>query len=232
MKRHPAPTLVAVLFLFAAATGRAQTASQKSEPPPPRPQITAPIPVDQGRLEGGVYSNDFFGFSFSVPRGWVAQDVAARKVILDEGRKIVEEGATAQKKLGVEAAMNRTFFLLSVSKHDPAKPAPDFNALLLCVAERVPTAIVKTEADYIALSLRTLQGSAAKAELSGPVRTETVGGVTFAVAEVKMTVGPAIAAQRYYAKLMKGHALSFVYTYVDEADLKSFEEVLKSLKFK
>jgi hypothetical protein len=103
---------------------------------------------------------------------------------------------------------------------------------MLCLAERVPTAVIKTGADYVALMRRTLEGTAAKAEMTGPTRTERLGGVAFTVVDMKLSAGPAVTAQRYYVTIMKGHALVLAYTYLDEADLKTFDEVVRSVKFK
>jgi len=233
MKRLLAATLNAFFILAAAGSGRAQTASPTVRPPsPPGPSRASPS-VDQGRLEGGTYSNDFFNFSFAVPQGWVAQDAAAKKAIMDEGRAIMTDGADARKKAQTDAAMARTVFLLSVSKYDLSAPPPDFNALLLCIAERVPTAVIKSEADYLRMSLRSLQGTRAQVEMAGPVRAERIGGVTFAAADVKTTTpGTTVAEQKYYTAFRKGYALVMIYTYVDEGDVKAFEEILKSVRFR
>jgi hypothetical protein len=235
MKRLLTTTVLTALLLATAAPGLAQTRRRKSAPPPPKDiAVIAPvqIPVDQGRLEGGVYSNDFFGISFTTPPGWFTQDAEAKKRIVDNGMEVVGEGASARKKAEMEAAMKRTYFLVSVSKYDPSTPGTDFNALMMCIAERVPSAIIKTEAEYIRMSLRALQGTSARATMAGPVRTVKLGGVNFATADVKMTLGPMVAVQRYYVRLMKGHAFALVYTYVDDADLKPLEELLASVKFK
>ena len=235
MKRHLAPTLVAALFLFAAAAGRAQTGSQKVEPPPPPPLMEVPsgqIPVDRGRLEGGTYSNDFFGVSFTVPQGWVAQDPVMKQRILDTGKEIIGKNATDKKVAGIESSLKRTYFLLSVSKYDLSQPPPGLNAVIMCMAERVPTAVVKTGEDYIASMIRVTEGTAAKIELNAPVRTERQGGVPFAVADAKLTTPSAVAAQKYYVMIKNGYAFLLGYTYVDEADAKAFADVIKSLKFK
>ncbi|HEX6185987.1 MAG TPA: hypothetical protein VFZ44_19010 [Pyrinomonadaceae bacterium] len=237
MKKLLTITALTVLLLAAAAPGRAQTRRKRKAPPPPPPTIAviAPVkqvPVDQGRFEGGVYSNDFFGLSFATPEGWFTQDAEAKKRIMDTGMEVVGEGATARKKAAMEAAMKRTHFLVSVSKYDPSAPGPDFNALLMCVAERVPSAVITTEAEYIRMSIRSLQGTSAQATMTGPVRTVKLGGTNFATADVKMTIGPMVAVQKYYVRLMKGHALAFVYTYVDDSDLKPLEDLLATVKFK
>lgn len=254
MKRLLAATLISFLFLPAAGAARTQAVGD-NQPPPPAPTklpegapedqapvsqgrlptVTPqkPVPVSQGRLEGGTYSNDFFGISFSIPQGWVAQDAAARQAIIDSGKKIFESGKnTARERAGVEASVQRTVFLLSVSKYELGAVRPDFNAQMSFLAERVPTAVVKTGRDYLTQMMLVAKNSSANLELTGPVRAEKVGGVSFAVADAKLTIGVAVAAQKYYSTIIKGHALLFAFTYSDEADAKTFEGLIKSVRFK
>ena len=231
MKRLLTTTLIALLLLAASNTGRAQNGGAAAQPPP-RPAAQGQTIISQGRLEGSTYSNDFFGVSFTIPKDWVTQDLAAKQAIVDRGREIVHEGANEKKKAALDAAMNRTYFLLSASKYEQNAPSPDFNALLMCVAERVPTAVIKTESDYITVAMRTLQGSSAKATVEGPVRYVQIGGAKFGLANVRMTIGGMSAMQRYYVRLMKGHAFVFIYTYVDEQDEMILDEFFKSVKFK
>lgn len=235
MKRVSVTTLLAVLLLAGSAPSRAQTSGQQSELPLSSPISDGPTgetAVDRGRIEGGTFTSDFFGLSFALPQGWVAQDAAARKAVIEEGKKIVNEGASARRKAGLEASLERTSLLISVSKYDPTTPRPAFNASLLCYAERAPSAIVKTGRDYIDAMLRGFTGTGAKMELLGPVRSERLGGVAFTAADIKVTAGPYVVMQKYYVTVMKGYALVFTYSYVDEADVKTFDELIKSVKFK
>jgi hypothetical protein len=235
MKRILTTTLIAALSLSAAVTARAQTRRRKAPPPPPKEMaVIAPaqVSIDSGRLEDDTYSNDFFGFSFSVKQGWVALDAATRKVVMEAGREVMQEGVAPKKKAQLDAAMGRTDILISVSKYDVNTPRPEFNAMMMCMAERVPTAVIKTGRDYVAAALRALNETAAKAELVGRARDVTLGGTPFTVADVKLTVGPRVIAQRYYVRLMKGYALAFSYTYLDEEDLGALDEMLKTVRFK
>ncbi|HEX8291000.1 MAG TPA: hypothetical protein VF570_04540 [Pyrinomonadaceae bacterium] len=232
MKRHLTKTLLTVTLLAAAVPARAQTGGAQPPPRPAASAVPADTPDDHGRLEGGTYTNGFFGVSFTVPQGWVAQDLAAKQRILDMGKEVVSEGAPEKKAEGIEASLKRTYFLLSVSKYDLTRPPPGFNALMMCMAERVPTAVIKTGEDYIASMIRITEGTAAKIELTGPLRTERVGGVPFTVADAKLLMPSGSAAQKYYVMVKNGYAFTLGYSYVDEADAKAFADVIKSVKFK
>ena len=233
MNRDLTNTLLTLTLLAAAVPARAQTGNTPPPPSPPAVAVgTADSPDEKGRLEGSTYTNDYFGVSFNVPQGWVAQDAAMKQRILDTGKEIVVQGATEKKVAGIESSLKRTYFLLSVSKYDLSKPPPGFNAIIMCMAERVPTAVIKTGEDYIVSMMRTTEGTASKIELNGPVRTERVGGVPFAVADAKLTTPAATAAQKYYVMIKDGYAFMLGYTYLDEADAKAFADVIKSVKFK
>lgn len=233
MRRVLTTTLLAALSLAAADPASAQTRGAAKVQPTQRPAAAqGAAAVDLGTVEGDTYSNNYFGLSFSIPRGWFVQDMEMRKALVERGKEIVGEGATNRKMAELEASVARTVYLLNVSKYDPRAPGAGFNAQIACLAERVPTAVVKTGADYLTLMTRTAQGTGAKLELTGPIRTEKVGAVTFAAADAKLTVGPGAAAQKYYVAIIKNHALMFAYTYVDEADAKAFDDLIKTIKFK
>jgi len=235
MRRLLTQTLLATLFVASmTSAARAQSTRQKSAPPP---RATIQIdpefanPLDFGRIENGAYSNDFFGFSLMLREGWFVLGADDKKKIADKGRQVIEESAPQKKKAGLEASLARTSVLLSTSKYQPGTPRPEPNAMFVCVAERVRTDLIKTGADYLSQGQRSLSGTATL-EFVGPVRTEKVGGVEFTVADLKLTVGSVVRTRRQYVRIMKGYALVFAYVYLDEADLKTFDELLGTVKFK
>ncbi len=233
MRRLLPPALVAVSLLAAAHVCRAQTGKAKP-PPAPIAQIELPrgrVRADQGRLEDGTYSNDFFGVSFSIPRGWVVQDVATQQALLAASKEIAEEGATERKKRELEASLRRGFFLLSVSKYALGAPAPAPNAQLVCMAEG-PLPVGMTGDDYLAAVLKLAPGTGAQVELTAPSRTEGIGGVPFTAADVRLTTSRFVVTEKYYVTVRRGYALMCTYAYRDEADLKALDEILKSVRFK
>jgi hypothetical protein len=222
-------TSVLTLLLLTAAAG--QTGPAQQGPPPPPAPLEAEQ-TDPGRLEGEKYTNDFFGVSFSVPRGWYVQDSAARRATLEMGKDALTANADQRKKAQMEAVVARTNVLVSALKHSPYAVTPGFNAHFACVAERVPTAVVKTGADYIQMSLAVTRGSPIKMELMGRMRSERLGGRLFTAADVKTTLPQGVVVQKYYVMLNKGHALTFIYSYSDETDLPALKGILGSVAFK
>ena len=83
-------TFVLTLLLLTVAAG------QEATPRPPAPPEAGQ--PDPGRLVGERYTNEFFGVSFSIPRGWFVQDSAARRVMLEMGRDAITANADQRKK--------------------------------------------------------------------------------------------------------------------------------------
>lgn len=222
-------TSALTLLLLTAAAG--QTRPAQEEPPPPPAPLEAGQ-TDPGRLEGEKYTNDFFGVSFSIPRGWFVQDSAARRATLEMGKDALTANADQRKKAQMDAVVARTNVLVSALKHSPYAVTAGFNAHFACIAERVPTAVVKTGADYIQMSLAVTRGSPVRMELIGRMRSERVGGRLFTAADVRTTLPQGVVVQKYYVLIDKGHALTFIYSYSDETDLPALKGVLGSVAFR
>ncbi|HLM56642.1 MAG TPA: hypothetical protein VK422_11055 [Pyrinomonadaceae bacterium] len=219
------------LLLFNAAAG------QRPDPPPRKVRVQAPrelvveAPIDLGRVEGRRYTNDSFRISLSAPEGWVVHDSQRSRAILEMGKDVVLGNADEKKKAAAEAGLARTAVLFSASKLPPGSTA-GFNAGMVLVAERVPTVVVKTGADYVQMMQRVMQGSPVRMEVQGPLRVERVGGASFTAADIRLTTPAGVAAQKYYVRVADGYALCLIYSYVDEADLPAFKAILDSVAFK
>lgn len=235
MKRVPTTTLLAVLLFAGGAPGRPQAGGQNVQSPPPPARVGVPpgqVSDALGRFEDGRYINDFFGVSFTVPQGWAVQDLPARQILLEMAKDVIEEGASAKKKRDFETSMNRAGMLFSVSKYPLSAPPPGPNAHFVSMVERLPKGVALTGDGYLAAVFRLAPGTGVKPELVGPARTVEVGGVSFTAADVRITMGAAVIQEKYYVTIRKGYAFMFTYAYLDDADLKTFDEILKSMKFK
>jgi hypothetical protein len=226
--RHLTKTAISAVLLLSSIAGVAGCDIRATAQTPP----PAPKPIDLGRVEAGKYVNDFFGLSLSIPQGWAVQGAFEKRVIVEYGKQTLETNADERKKVGVEADLARSAFLLSLTKYPLYPPPTDFNAHFALVAERIPTAVVKTGSDYFDAMLRTAQGSGAKLEPRGPVRSLKLGGVAFSVMDAKVTVTRGVVAAKFYVTLRKGYAFLFTFEYNDEDDAQSFEGIMNSVRFK
>lgn len=223
--------IIRVALLFTSLALGAEAAPAQAQPPPPPPPAPLQVkPPDVGRLEGVNYVNDFFGLSLAVPQDWIFVGGAQRNAVMDESVKLLKsEDARRQQQL--EASVRRSTILLGLTKLPPGS-TESFNASFMLVAERVPTAVMKSGADVIRAMEEGLKSTPIKAEFQGPIGTERINGADFGVATVRTTMPHGVYMQKFYVTVRKGFALQFVYTYFDEADVPTFEALIKSISLK
>lgn len=198
-------------------------------PPAPRQTVTAdPLGPTTATFEGETYHNRYFGLRFETPQKWVLVEAATVKGFVEEGRKVASGG---DEKLGKQlgASADRTINLLTIAKHPIGSPQP-FNATFSCMAELIPTAIIKNGPDYLNTMLRTFAKSQVQMEPQGPIRTEQIGGASFGVLTAKLTAPVGVFMQKYVVTVRKGYALVLVYTYFDEGDVRTFDDIVKSVE--
>lgn len=186
--------------------------------------------LDRGRVEGATYTNEYFGFSFDIPADWTVHDTLLVRQIEDGAKNVFRGEQDARLKRELEAAVERTTMLLSTSKYPPGSPEP-FNATLVCAAERVPTAVVKTPADYYRLALHSLRLSREiDVQVVEPFRTKTVGPHTFGLYTLRLSFNLGVTVQRQLVMVKGPYVFGLVFSYADESDAKTFEQVLASVR--
>jgi hypothetical protein len=184
---------------------------------------------DVGKISGGVYSNEFFKVQLNIPAGWSVNGEVAKERVLKAGRNILkpEDEKTQQ---GLEESVKRTTQLLMVSRYPMGSAAK--NSSFSCVIEQLPPAAqVKTSRDYLAQMSRLFKSSTMPITVEGGSRTEKLGGVEFDVLDISFQLPSGKIPQRYYVVLAKGYSLAFIVTLFDEADRKTTDEILGSIKF-
>lgn len=225
-----------VLWLCGPDAG-AQTIRKLAQNPPraktlppaePQTRLGDPVGPRSATFEGETYYNRYFGLRFNTPQKWTLVETAAVKGFVEEGRKVA---AGDDEKLGkaLGASAERTINLLTISKHPIGSTQP-FNATFSCMAELVPSAIIKTGPDYLDTMLRTFARTQVKMEPQGPIRTQQIGGASFGVLTAKLTAPVGVFMQKYVVTVRKGYALVLVYTYFDEGDLQTFDDIVKSVE--
>lgn len=199
----------------------------KGAQPPPRPIDTKP--PDTGRLDGARYVNDFFGFFVEVPQDWVLMDAFTRGDIKRRAKEIIgTEGSEKQEQ--INASIERTTILFGVSKFPPGSTQP-FNASFSLIAERVPSAVMRNGADVLRAMQRTFRDARLDVEFQDGIRETKMGGADFAVATARVNIPAGSFMQRHYITVRKSFALQFTYTYLDESDLATFDEIMRTVKF-
>jgi hypothetical protein len=226
-------TAVALLVLAAhlalAPPAAAQAGGVAQGPPPPQPAPAA-RPLDRGRIEGSTYTNDYFGLSFTIPAGWSVHDTPSVQQFQQSAKGIFRDEKNPQLKQQFEAVIEKTTTLLSASKFPKGSPEP-YNALLICAAERVPTALVKSPEDYYKLMLQSFRLSKeVDVQVVEPFKAKTIGATTFGLFTIKMTFNLGVTVQKHLVMVEGPYALGLVFGYAEEEDVKTFEQVVSSVK--
>lgn len=219
--------LIVCVGFAAEARGQLKGDPKGAQAPPPRP--VASVPPDAGRLDGARYLNDFFSFSVEIPEDWALMDAFTRDEVKRRSKDFVNaEGE--EKKRQIDASIERTTILLSVSKHPPGSPQP-FNANFSLIAERIPSAVIRNGTDVLRSMERVYRETQIDVKFQGGIREMKIDGVDFASATTRVETPAGVFMQRYYVTVRKSFALMFTYTYLDESDLAAFERIMKTVKF-
>jgi hypothetical protein len=182
---------------------------------------------DLGKYEGGKYVNDFFGLSFTPPP-WTASS-AERNAKLNDDIKALAATDDARKQAQLNDSVERSRILLSMTKLPPGTPA---NASLMLVAERVPLPGIKTPADVFGRLEASFKSTQFKVEFESAPRDVRLGGAEFGVATLKSTSPYGVFRQKVYITMRKGYSLQFFFTYLDDADLPTFDAAMKTVVIK
>jgi len=223
------PLLFLILVALLSMEAMGQTESTSHTPTPsPSPANGPSQAFDLGQLDGVDYVNNSFRLSLSIPRQWVVATAQRRAEFDEQVKKMVN--APEQKKMAeVEKSIERSKTLLRITKLPEGEPN---NAQFALIAERRPSPLIKNGQDVIEMMRRGMQGTNFTLEFLEEVRSETLSGVEFGVANVKVTSPYGVYRQRVYITVSGEYALELFFTYLNDADLASFEEILKSVKFK
>lgn len=183
-----------------------------------------------GTIEGLTYFNQFFGLKLTIPGGWQVQDASRKQMITEKGKELMhaeDKGEQAQ----IEKSIDNTLNLLTISQY-PLGSAVPFNPVFICGAEKIPaTAGPVKDADYISSLKEAFQYSKVPVQVERETYFEAVGGVSFAVVDVKLNPPAGAVNQRYYTHIKKGYALFFILTYQTEEQLRPQIDILKTVNF-
>lgn len=236
MKIFALAVLSLAACLNAAVVAPAQTGQGGAAPPPPVPRaksIGAPgLAVDLGKVEGRTYTNEQFGVSLDAPAGWTVLDAATMKAIQENAKSIFRDEKNAAVKRGLEEAVDQTTPLFIASKFPPGT-VTSFNATLVCAAERIPTAVIKTPRDYYDTMLHSMKLSQGMdVKVVEAFKVKRIGATDFGTYTLKITSNVGIMMQKQLISIKSPHAFGIVFTYTEEVEAAAFDKIVGSIKAK
>lgn len=179
-------------------------------------------PLDTGRIENGIYTNDFFKFSVNIPPGWhIANDLTEEYLAEEGGRVITPEGAPEGA-----AFVN----LLTVFKHAPDLgkiPNPGF----CWMAENTEDISNVTATKCLTAIKQYLTDSDIEASFPKGIYTARLDKQNFEVMDVELKTDHATATQKYYVTIKKGYALFCIINTTETTKNAAIEKMIKSVNF-
>jgi hypothetical protein len=186
--------------------------------------------LDSGKLEGSVYTNQFFNMQLTIPSGWAVMGEAGEKDLRQAGDQTVKSSNPFTEH-GIKKSEERTVQLLGVSKG--AWGVTPLNSSFICMAEQIPMlSPISRGSEYLAQMKKMFQYSSVPMRVAKDVYPVTIGGVEFAALGVATGGGLREVQQTYYAYVTQGHALAFIVTPFSDEDRDVLEGVIKSVTFK
>lgn len=227
MKKSLITILALIVVMFCAIAAQAQPGGVQQEAKPPirvgprSPQTPA---AASGVVTDSVFQNDYFGLRITIPPGWTVQGDDVKQKVKETAKNVIVPKSD-QNKVELEAAVERTLNLLTISKFPLGEPG-QLNALVMVVAEAVPLAA--TGPAYMkdlkaALKQTTVPVTVADGEV------ETINGVRFYTVTATLTPGEAVIRQKYYVILKKGYALGLITSIISESDTDLVNGIMKTV---
>ena len=185
--------------------------------------------IDFGVVENSVYRNDYLGFRIKLPAHWSMQDREAQKRIAQTGGNLLA-GDDKNLKAMIKASELQSVQLLAVFKHPVGTPVP-FNPSIACVADRISHMPgIKSGKDYHFHTRRVLEAGQIKVSFPKEVSSENLGGKSFDVMHVEMSLNVTVR-QKYYAAIIRGYAFVCIASFTTPDDERELNAILGTSTF-
>lgn len=186
-------------------------------------------PDDGGAVFKGVYTNDYFHFSFRYPRDWSVHGTDANQMIRDIAReKSKRTGALGDS---TEAILKQTYQLLTVFRYPVGTPDIDYNPAVIIIAENISHAPgIITGRDYWRNTLPVLVKLGAQVKSDEPT-VVLYGGREFYRLDYATEVNGKVIHQSSFVNVDHRFALAFGFLSADEQQLEQMIKAMDSLTF-
>jgi len=187
-------------------------------------------PIDFGKFENNVYSNNYFNMHISIPQSWYVMDDEVRIELMKKAVKTVV-GDNENLQAVAKASDLKNLSLILASEKPPGASVGS-NPSLLVMAEKVKHLPgMKRGSDYHFTTKKIFEKSAVKPSYPKKIYETSIGSLNFDVLEITFEMGQTQYFQKQFAAIYKDYALLIALNYRNEADLKKLEEVLQAVTF-
>ena len=186
--------------------------------------------VDEGDIDGNLYTNRFYGLAYKFPEGWTPHGDKTKKHIMEVGKGAVAGDNDLEKSV-YQAAEKRTQMLLTVFKYPLGTPADDNDGVTLMSEDVSFAPGIKTGKDYLQIMAKGLTASKVPIELQGGPTELTVAGQTFYRQDAVLTVRSRQVYEAFVTTIVKEHALAFIFIAMSEESRAGLVKTLDTAHF-
>jgi len=187
-------------------------------------------PIDFGKFENNVYSNNYFNMQISIPQSWYVMEDEMRIELMKKAVKTVV-GENENLQAVAKASDLKNLSLLLASEKPPGSPIASNPSLLVMAEKAQHLPGMKRGSDYHFNTKKIFEKSALKPSYPKEIHETSMGTVHFDVMEITFNMGQTTYFQKQFATRYKDYVLLIALNYRDEAGLKKLEKVLQSVIF-
>jgi hypothetical protein len=163
-------------------------------------------------VRNGVYSNQYFGFSFRYPRGWT---VSSRNLA---------------RHIQVERPDAKTYPLLMVSRYPFGKPGVRSNPTVMVFAENISNTGISDGFDYWQVNRPVLERIGAAFKTERPTEV-TIAGRQFYRQDLVIDLRIMVVHQATFLTISRGYVVAFAFQSTDEQQVEQLITSMDTLRF-
>lgn len=189
-----------------------------------------PDSFDYGKVEGNVYTNSYFNFSFAMPEGWEVMDNTVMDSLREKTQQELEQSDPELAKT-VKAADVRTANLITVL-YNADTSFWAFSPNLNFIAENVKIAMqIKNGEDYLESAKKNLGDLEFSIEFKGDIYPVMIDGVQFHAFNIINHYSGLDIKQSYYAAIIHDFAFTFVASWVTDTQREILDRAIAEMHF-
>ena len=187
---------------------------------------------DYGKIENGVYTNDYFDFNIPVPQNWDVRNDEQVQQLQKKGSGLIS-GNNKELEAKIDEADVNTIVLLTVFKNKEDTSAVKFNPSFILLCENLQgSPDIKKGKDYLDHAKYLMQQSKMPYQFTPEYFTEKVGNKEFDRMDAVLDGQMGGIQQSYYSIIDKGYALSIIISFVDADQKIELKGIINKIKFK
>lgn len=184
-----------------------------------------------GKVDDGVFNNDYVEMSLNVPEDWNIVEDQVRQQMEVMAAQLLAEDSEALADIDLEEI--RVYNMLFLFKY-PLEKQEKFNPSMLSVVERFEDESVENAESYLKASKALMETNdlpmGFKYVFVNDLKEVDIAGQSFTVMEVYLDTGVSKVTQKFYAKVVNDKVINFMLSFSDETEEKELMDIFETLK--